>query len=68
MQAIVETHLYYCVMAMSLQKGFDSELDELRKIRDHAGQFLIDLEVKERQESGIPTSKNWLQPCQWLLH
>lgn len=40
-----------------IAEGFDSELDELRKIRDHAGQFLIDLEIKEREQSGIPTLK-----------
>ena len=40
-----------------IAEGFDSELDELRKIRDHAGQFLIDLEIKEREASGINTLK-----------
>jgi len=40
-----------------IAEGFDSELDELRKIRDHAGQFLIDLEIKEREKSGISTLK-----------
>ncbi|MFU9046410.1 DNA mismatch repair protein MutS [Acinetobacter tibetensis] len=40
-----------------IAEGFDSELDELRKIRDHAGQFLIDLEIKEREQSGIATLK-----------
>ncbi len=33
--------------------GFDAELDELRQIRDHAGQFLINLEQQEREQSGI---------------
>ncbi|MFT4021415.1 MAG: DNA mismatch repair protein MutS, partial [Acinetobacter sp.] len=36
---------------------YDAELDELRQIRDHAGQFLIDLEVKERERTGINTLK-----------
>ena len=40
-----------------IAEGYDGELDELRKIRDHAGQFLIDLEIKERELSGIPTLK-----------
>lgn len=40
-----------------IAEGFDSELDELRKIRDHAGQFLIDLEIQERQRTGISTLK-----------
>ncbi|AXY57107.1 DNA mismatch repair protein MutS [Acinetobacter chinensis] len=40
-----------------IAEGFDSELDELRKIRDHAGQFLIDLEIQERENTGINTLK-----------
>lgn len=40
-----------------IAEGFDSELDELRKIRDHAGQFLIDLERQERENTGITTLK-----------
>lgn len=40
-----------------IAEGFDTELDELRKIRDHAGQFLIDLEIKERDATGINTLK-----------
>lgn len=40
-----------------IAEGFDSELDELRKIRDHAGQFLIDLEIQEREATGIQTLK-----------
>jgi DNA mismatch repair protein MutS len=33
--------------------GFDSELDGLRALRDHTGQFLIDLEARERTRTGI---------------
>ena len=40
-----------------IAEGFDSELDELRKIRDHAGQFLIDLEIQERENTGVSTLK-----------
>lgn len=40
-----------------IAEGFDSELDELRQIRDHAGQFLIDLEIQERERTGINTLK-----------
>ncbi|WP_180112757.1 DNA mismatch repair protein MutS [Acinetobacter sp. YH12131] len=57
MQAIVENPPVLLRDGNVIAEGFDSQLDELRKIRDHAGQFLIDLEVKERQESGIPTLK-----------
>ena len=37
--------------------GFDSELDELRAIKDNAGQFLLDLEIRERERTGIATLK-----------
>lgn len=33
--------------------GFDAELDELRGLSENAGQFLLDLEVRERQRTGI---------------
>jgi len=33
--------------------GYDAELDELRALRDHTGQFLVDLEVRERARTGI---------------
>ncbi len=37
--------------------GYDSELDELRSLSENADQFLVDLEVRERQRSGISTLK-----------
>ncbi len=37
--------------------GYDKELDELRAIRENAAQFLLDLEQRERERSGIPTLK-----------
>ena len=33
--------------------GHDAELDELRALRDNTGQFLIDLEQRERTRTGI---------------
>ncbi len=33
--------------------GFDAELDELRSLRDNTGQFLVDLESRERARTGI---------------
>ena len=33
--------------------GHDAELDELRALRDNTGQFLIDLEQRERARTGI---------------
>jgi DNA mismatch repair protein MutS len=38
-------------------EGYDVELDELRRLSTHADQFLIDLEAREREDSGIPTLK-----------
>jgi DNA mismatch repair protein MutS len=57
MQAIVENPPVLLRDGNVIAEGFDNELDELRKIRDHAGQFLIDLEIKEREQSRIPTLK-----------
>lgn len=37
--------------------GFDSELDELRAISTNAGGYLIELEKREREASGIATLK-----------
>ncbi len=37
--------------------GYDRELDELRAIKDNAGQFLLDLETRERERTGISTLK-----------
>ena len=37
--------------------GFDAELDELRAIDDHCGEFLVDLEARERERTGIANLK-----------
>jgi DNA mismatch repair protein MutS len=37
--------------------GYDPELDELRALTDNAGAFLIDLETRERERTGIPSLK-----------
>ena len=34
-------------------RGFDAELDELRGLSENAGQFLLDLEIRERARTGI---------------
>ncbi len=57
MSAIVENPPVLLRDGNVIAEGFDSELDELRKIRDHAGQFLIDLEIQERENTGISTLK-----------
>ena len=37
--------------------GFDAELDELRAIDDHCGEFLVALEARERERTGIANLK-----------
>ena len=37
--------------------GFDAELDELRAINDNCGAFLVDLEARERERTGIANLK-----------
>ncbi|MEX3932686.1 DNA mismatch repair protein MutS [Paraburkholderia phymatum] len=36
-----------------IARGYDAELDELRDISENCGQFLIDLETRERARTGI---------------
>ncbi len=38
-------------------ESYDTELDELRQLSTSADQFLVDLETREREASGIPTLK-----------
>ena len=40
-----------------IANGYDAELDELRNISTNAGQFLLDLEARERERTGVPTLK-----------
>lgn len=40
-----------------IAEHFDTELDELRKLSRNAGQFLVDLEVQEKERTGISTLK-----------
>ncbi|MFZ2854581.1 MAG: DNA mismatch repair protein MutS [Rhodocyclaceae bacterium] len=37
--------------------GFDADLDELRALNDNCGAFLVDLEARERERSGIANLK-----------
>ncbi|CAM5480128.1 DNA mismatch repair protein MutS [Rhodanobacter lindaniclasticus] len=37
--------------------GYDTELDELRRLSTHADQYLVELEEREKAASGIPTLK-----------
>ncbi len=40
-----------------LANSYDAELDELRQLSTNADQFLVDLEARERESSGIATLK-----------
>ena len=40
-----------------LAEGYDAELDELRGLSENADQFLLDLESRERERTGIATLK-----------
>jgi len=40
-----------------IAEGYDEELDELRNISNNAGQYLVDLETRERERTGITTLK-----------
>ena len=37
--------------------GFDADLDELRSLNDNCGAFLVDMEVRERERTGIGSLK-----------
>ncbi|MEX0963080.1 MAG: DNA mismatch repair protein MutS [Pseudohongiellaceae bacterium] len=37
--------------------GYDAELDELRNLSSNAGQYLVDLEQREKERTGIATLK-----------
>lgn len=40
-----------------IAKGYDSELDGLQMLSENSGQYLLDLEKREREQSGINTLK-----------
>ncbi len=40
-----------------IAEGYDDELDELRAIANNADQFLLELEAREKERTGIPTLK-----------
>ena len=41
----------------AIATGFDAELDELRTIQTNCGQFLIELEAREKERTAIPSLK-----------
>ncbi len=38
-----------------IAKGYDAELDELRRLASDSGEFLLDMEARERERTGIAT-------------
>ncbi|MEY4591174.1 MAG: hypothetical protein RIR18_69, partial [Pseudomonadota bacterium] len=40
-----------------MASGCDAELDELRGLNDNCGSFLLEMEVRERERTGIPSLK-----------
>ncbi|MEW6165427.1 MAG: DNA mismatch repair protein MutS [Pseudomonadota bacterium] len=41
----------------AIRPGFDAELDELRALQSNCGQFLLDLEAREKERTQIPSLK-----------
>ena len=40
-----------------IASGYDTELDELRSLSSNAGQYLVDLEIKEKERTGLSSLK-----------
>lgn len=56
-QAIVENPPVIIREGGVIAKGYHAELDELQNLNENVGNYLIDLEKRERQLSGISTLK-----------
>lgn len=56
-QAIIEQPPVVIRDGGVLASGYDEELDDLRNLSQHADQFLLDLEQREKQRTGIETLK-----------
>ncbi len=56
-RALIETPPMLIRDGGVIAPGYDAELDELRTLRENAGQYLLDLEQRERARSGISTLK-----------
>ncbi|MEL6710166.1 MAG: DNA mismatch repair protein MutS [Pseudomonadota bacterium] len=57
LQAIVENPPVVIRDGGVLARGYDAELDELRALSENADQFLLDLEQREKQRTGIESLK-----------
>lgn len=56
-QAIIENPSVLIREGGVIADGYDEELDKLRSLSDNAGQFLIDLESREKARTGINNLK-----------
>ena len=56
-RSIHETPPHYLREGGVIAQGFDAELDELRALGSNTEQFLIDLEQRERERSGLSSLK-----------
>ncbi|MCP5015231.1 MAG: DNA mismatch repair protein MutS [Ketobacter sp.] len=56
-KAIIETPPVLIRDGGVIAEGYDPDLDELRGISENAGQYLIDLEEREREQTGLSTLK-----------
>lgn len=56
-KAIIETPPVLIRDGGVIAEGYDPDLDELRGISENAGQYLIDLEEREREKTGLSTLK-----------
>jgi DNA mismatch repair protein MutS len=56
-RAIVEAPPPFLRDGGVIAAGYDAELDDLKRISEHGDQYLLDLEARERERSGIPSLK-----------
>jgi DNA mismatch repair protein MutS len=56
-RAIAEAPPHYLREGGVIAQGFDAELDELRMLGGNTEQFLVDLEQRERERSGLSSLK-----------
>ena len=56
-QAILENPPMLLREGGVFKSGFDAELDRLNSLKDQAGQYLLDLEQRERERTGINSLK-----------
>lgn len=56
-KAVIETPPLLIRDGGVIAPGYDKELDELRGLQENAGEFLANLEAKEKQQTGINTLK-----------